>query len=134
MSAVGVVSVAFGLIIAISRGLLVVLPAATLRWFAKCIETEARTRLFGVCVLPIPGAMIWAGASEESGLAGVLLIFGVFMLMVIVWPVVFPRSYMEFCGAFVAHDPSSNLMGWRMIGLVGVAFGMAFIHFGRLAL
>ncbi len=134
MSAVGIVSIVLGLLIAISRGFLVVFPGATLRWFEDRIQTESRTRLFGICMLPLPGIMIWAGASEDSGLAGFMLILGLFILAVSPWLVLFPRSYMDFCGAFVPPDPSSNLMGWRMIGLLGVGVGAVFIYFGWLAL
>ena len=134
MSAVGIMSIVLGLLIAISRGFLVAFPTATLRWFVNRIQTESRTRLFGICWLPLPGLMIWAGASEDNGLAGVLLIFGLFMPFPIGWLVLFPRSYMEFCGAFVPPDPSSDLMGWRMLGLLGVVVGAVFIYFGWLAL
>lgn len=134
MSVVGIVSLAFGLLIVVSRGLLVLFPAATLRWVEDRIDTESRTRSFGLYTLPVPGLMIWAGASEDSGLAGVLLIFGLFILAGIPWLVFFPRSYMEFCGAFVPPNASSNLMGWRMLGLLGVVFGTVFIYFGWLAL
>ena len=134
MSAVGIVTIALGLLIAVSRGSLVVFPAATLRWFEERIKTETRTRLIGIYALPVPGLMIWAGASEDSGLAGVLLILGLFMLVASAWLVLLPRSYMEFCGAFLPPEPGSNLRRWRMIGLLGVAFGAVFIYFGWLAL
>lgn len=135
VSSVGIVSIVLGLSIAISRAFLVVAPAATLRWFAERISTEARTRAFGASMLILPAAMIWAGASEDSGLAGVLLIFGLFILFAIVgWLWAFPRSYMEFCGAFLPHDENSSMVGWRVLGLLGVAIGLVFIYYGWLAL
>jgi len=135
MSAVGVVSIVLGLLIAISRTFLVLFPAATLRWTVeRLIPTESRTRIYGICVVPLPAAMIWAGASEDSGLAGILLIFGLFMFAVIPWLVIFPRSFMEFCGIFLPSHTDSKLIGWRAIGTLGIGIGAALIYYGWLAL
>lgn len=134
MSAVGIVSIILGLLIVISRGLLVVSPRTTLQSFGKIIQTESRTRLVGLATLLLPVLMIWAGGSADTGLAGVLLIFGLFMLAAISWLVFFPGSYIHFCRGFVPPDPDSNLMGWRLMGLLGVFIGGVFIYFGWLAL
>ena len=135
MSAVGVVSILLGLLIAVSRTFLVLFPAATLRWTENLIlQTEKRTRTYGICVLPVPGLMIWAGASEESGLAAALLIFGLFMLAAIPWLVFFPRSFMEFCGMFLPPDVNSRLIGWRVIGMLGLMLSAVLIYLGWRAL
>ncbi len=134
MRAVGLVSIAFGLFIVISRGWLFLAPAVSLRWFGERISTETRTRIFGIYMLPLPALMIWAGASEDSGLAGVLLILGLFILVGIPWLAFFPRSYMDFCGLFLPPRESSNLVGWRTLGLLAVFLGLVFVYFGWRAL
>jgi hypothetical protein len=134
VSPVGIVSIALGLLIVISRGFLLLSPAATLQWFEKIIQTESRTRLVGLSTLPIPVLMIWAGGAAETGLAGVLLIFGLFMLASVSWLVFFPGSFKRFCETFLPPDPGSSLMGWRSIGLLGVFIGGVLIYFGWLAL
>ena len=135
MSAVAIVSIALGLLIMVSRGLLVVAPAATLRWFGGIIRSEARTRIFGACVSVIAAPMIWAGTSETSGLATVLLVFGVFVVVVSLPALVFfPRAYMSFAEGFLPADSNNGLFGWRMLGLVGLVIGAALFMAGVHAL
>ena len=42
MSAVAIVSIAIGLLVIVSRGILVIAPAATLRWFGGVVQSEQR--------------------------------------------------------------------------------------------
>jgi hypothetical protein len=131
MSSVGIVCIIFGFLIVISRGLIVVAPATTLRWVKNMISTEIRVRTLGLYALVLPALMIWAGASEDTILANVLLIFGLFYLLIAIpWLVFFPRSYMEFTNSLLP----SNLMGWRVLGLLGVVVGLVLVHFGLDAL
>ena len=131
MSSVGIVCIVLGSLIVISRGLVVVSPAATLRWFKDMIRTETRVRTLGVFALTLPALMIWAGASEDTVLAQVLLIFGLFLLLfAIPWLVFFPRSYMELTSSLLP----SNLMGWRLLGLLGAIVGLVLVYFGWRAL
>jgi hypothetical protein len=131
MSSVGIVCIIFGFLIVISRGLIVVAPATTLRWVKDMISTETRVRTLGLYALVLPALMIWAGASEDTVLANVLLIFGLFYLLVAIpWLVFFPRSYMEFTNSLLP----SNLMGWRVLGLLGAIVGLVLVHFGLGAL
>ncbi len=131
MSSVGIVCIVFGFFIVISRSLVVVAPATTLRWVKDMISTETRVRTLGLYALVLPALMIWAGASEDTVLAYVLLVFGLlFLLLPIPWLVFFPRSYMEFTNSLLP----SNLMGWRVLGLVGVIIGVAIFMIGMRAL
>ena len=131
MSSVGIVCIIFGLLIVISRGLIVVAPATTLRWVKDMISTETRVRTLGLYALVLPALMIWAGASEDTVLANVLLIFGLFYLLIAIpWLVFFPRSYMEFTNSLLP----SNLMWWRVLGLLGAIVGLVLVYFGLGAL
>ncbi len=131
MSSVGIVYIVFGSFIVISRGLIVVAPATTLRWVKDMIRTETRVRTLGLYAVVLSALMIWAGASEDTVLANVLLIFGLFyLLFAIPWLVFFPRSYMEFANSLLP----SNLMVWRVLGLLGAIVGLVLVHFGLGAL
>lgn len=88
---------------------------------------ETRVRVLGLCTLAIPALLIWAGASEDTGLAHVLLIFGVFFLLVIIpWLVFFPRSFIEITSSLLPSD----LMVWRLLGLLGVIVGLVLVYIG----
>ena len=127
MSSVGIICLVLGSLIVITRGFIVVAPATTLRWFKEMISTEVRVRTLGLFALAMPALLIWAGVSEDTVLAQVLLIFGLFFLLVIIpWLLFFPRSYMELVGALIPSD----LMAWRLLGLMGVVVGLVLIYFG----
>ena len=66
MSALGIVSIAVGVLGVCYGGFLFVAPAALMRWFKGTATTNGRTRTFGAFMLPLGVAMIWAGASEEG--------------------------------------------------------------------
>lgn len=135
MSKVGVVSIALGILLVCSRGAVLVAPAATLRRFEGLIETDGGTRALGAVALILGVAMVWAGASEGSGLATILWVFG--------WPIVgistlalvlFPAAYRSLAQAVLPSDPDADLTGWRILGLIGVMLGGLLIYFGALAL
>ena len=131
MNSAALVLVILGSLIAVSRGLIVVAPATTMRWFTALIETEARVRTLGLCVLPLPALMIWAGSTEDTALALVLLIFGLFFLFVTI-PLLlfFPRTFIDLARAFLP----ASLMTWRLLGLMGALFGLVLIYIGWSAL
>ncbi len=131
MSSAGIVATFLGVLVICSRGPLLLVPASALRWFGEAIKTEGRTRIFGAIVALIAVPMIWSGISEDTSLAGVLLIFGVFVLVFAVPALVlFPRVYMSLGNSVVPDDLSGNLLGWRILGLVGVIIGVAIVMVG----
>jgi hypothetical protein len=135
MSEVGVVSIVLGVVVVCSRGALLVAPAATLHWFEGMIATNGRTRAFGAFVLILGAAMVWAGASEHTGLATVLsavgwVVFGIGTLALMLFPAIY-RSIAE---AFLPSAADADLIGWRLVGLLGVGIGGLLIYFGALAL
>ncbi len=66
MSALGIVSVAVGVLGVCYGGFVFAAPAALLRWSNRTTRTNGRIRTFGAFMLPLGVAMIWAGASEEG--------------------------------------------------------------------
>ncbi len=131
MSTAGMAAMFLGVLIICSRVPLVLIPASALRWFGEAIKTEGRTRVSGAIVVLIAVPMIWSGMSENTGLAGVLFIFGVFVLVFAISALVlFPRVYMSLANSFVPDDLNGNLFGWRILGLVGVIIGVAIFMVG----
>ena len=135
MSPVGIVSIAVGVFAVCTRAPLVVAPAATLRWWKTAFSTNGRVRLFGIGLLPLAATMIWAGSSEDSGLAGFLLLVGlgtVAMCALLLVP--FPGAFRALADEIMPSDPSGSLIGWRLVGLAVVLASAVLIYLGVLAL
>ena len=134
MSAVGIVAIALGVLVVCGRGTLLVAPAATLRWFKETIASNGRLRTLGAFLMALGAAMVWASASEDSGLGTFLTIFG-WGILVISAPllVLFPGVYRAIANPFMPSDTSGYLL-WRFAGLAGAAIGVLMIYFGVLAL
>ena len=135
MNAVGIVTIAFGVSILCGRGLMLVAPVLTLRWFKETVVNNGRIRTFGSFLVTLGAAMAWAGASEDSGLATFLTVFGWgllgFSALVLV---LFPGIYRAMANAFLPSDTSGSLFWWRFRGLAGTLVGVLIIYFGVLAL
>ena len=135
MSEVGVVSIVLGVVVVCSRGALVVAPAATLRWFEGVITTDGRIRVMGAVMMALGAAMVWAGASEHSGLATFLSVVGwAFVGISTLALELFPAAYRAIAEAVLPSDTGAELTGWRLLGLLGVIIGGLLIYFGALAL
>ncbi len=135
MSAVGIVTILLGVLVAGGRGLLLVAPAPTLRWFQETIASNARLRTFGAFMVILGAAMAWAGTSEDSGLATFLTIFGWAIVGVsALLLVLFPGVYRAIANPFLPSDSGGGLFLWRFAGLMGMAVGVLIIYFGVLAL
>ena len=135
MSAVGLVNIVLGVFVVCARSILLIAPAATLRWFNGALMTNGRIRTLGAAFLPLGVAMIWAGSSAESELANILHLLGLGISVgETLGLVMFPAAYRGLASVFVPPEPSGNLIGWRMIGLGGVVVGALFVYFGVLAL
>ena len=68
MSAVGIVTIALGVLVVFSRGALLVTPEATLRWFKETIASNSRLRTLGGFMVTLGAAMIWAGRPTAANL------------------------------------------------------------------
>lgn len=135
MSEVGVMSIVVGVVVVCSRAALLVAPAATLRWFEGVIATNGRIRVLGAVVLTLGVAMVWAGASEQSGLATVLSVVGWAIVGISTLALVlFPAAYRAIAEAVLPPAAEADLIGWRFLGLLGVSIGGLLIYFGALAL
>jgi hypothetical protein len=133
MDLVHIASTIIGLLIVISRGMLVIVPATMLYGFRHLIRTNTRTRVFGLCLLPLGALLIWAGGTGHSTLAEILVIVGCIFAGATVILMIVPQAYLLLYDALVPADASGDLFGWRILGVVGVAIGCAFIYFGVFA-
>ena len=135
MSALGIVTITLGVLVVCGRGTLLVAPALTLRWFKETVASDHRLRTLGASFVPLGAAMVWAGASEYSGLATFLTVFGWGILgnstLVLV---LFPGIYRAIATPFLPSDTSGSLFLWRFRGLAGTIAGVLIIYFGTLAL
>ena len=143
MSALGIVSIAVGVLGVSYAGFLFVAPTALMRWFSRTVRTNGRTRTFGAFMLPLGVAMIWAGASEEgsfdlngqSTLAFILSLIGWAWVVVMTTALVlFPGFFRALIHTFVPSELSGSLIGWRLLGMVRIAISAPFVYFGALAL
>ncbi len=137
VSEVGVVSIVVGVVVVCSRGALLVAPAATLHWFEGVIATNGRTRALGAFALTLGATMVWAGASEHSGLATVLSLVGWVVVGISALALLlFPGIYRAIAEAILpsAADADADLIGWRILGLLGVSIGGLLIYYGAVAL
>ena len=134
MNAVGIVTIALGVLVVCYRGTLLVAPAPTLRWFKEPVASNGRLRPFGSFLVTLGAAMAWAGASEDSGLATFLTVSGwVVLVSSALVLVLFPGVYRAIANPFMPSD-TSNFFLWRCAGLAGLPVGVFIIYFGVLAL
>ena len=106
-----------------------------LRGYKAIVKTSTRTRILGTCLVLLAAPTIWAGNSEESILATVLLFLGwAIVLASVPALVLFPRVYMSIAGGMLPDDATGTLFGWRLLGLVGMIIGVALFRAGMLAL
>ena len=134
MSAVGIVTIALGVLGVCEGGGPLVAPEAYFGWLKETIASNARIRMLGAFVMALGGAMVWAGTSEDSGLATFLTVSGwVVLVSSALVLVLFPSVYRAIANPFMPSD-TSNFFLWRCAGLASVPFGVFIIYFGVLAL
>ena len=135
MSAVGIVTIALGVLGVCEGGGPLVAPEAYFGWLKETIASNARIRMLGAFVMALGGAMVWASTSEDSVLGTFLTIFG-WVCLVISGPllVLLPGVYRAIANPFMPSDTSGSLFLWRVRGLAGILAGVLIIYFGVLAL
>ncbi len=134
MSAVGIVTIALGVLVVCGRGALLVAPEEALGWFKETIASNGRLRTLGAFLMALGAVMVWASASEDSGLGTFLTIFGWGILGIsALLLVLFPGVYRAIANPFMPSDTSGFFL-WRFAGLGGTLVGVLIIYFGVLAL
>ncbi len=136
MEPVGIVSIVLGLFIVCSRGFMVMAPAASVRWLKRfIISSDGRIRTTGAFLVSLGAVTVWGGSAEDSDLAPILFVVGWYIVALsALLLVLFPGAYRALVLAFLPSDPGARLVGWQLMGLIGVIFGGFFIFAGARAL
>lgn len=135
MNVVGIVSILLGALIIISRAQTLVAPASALRWFRNLVSTNRGLRMLGTPILLLGLTMIWAGSTQESGLAEILYVVGfMFVGTSSLLLLLFPGAYRSMVESLIPEDTNGVLNFVRFKGLSGIIIGVLFIYYGAHAL
>ena len=131
MDSLSIICIAVGIFAIVSRGPLIFAPSATLRFYDRWMfSTNARFRVFGVVFATLAMALLFSDFGEGV-LAGLLNTFGWFMatvaLLCLVLPNVFRRFFQTIFG-YIEKSLDERII--RIVGFVGVVFGLALIYVG----
>jgi hypothetical protein len=131
MDPVGIVGVAFGLLIILTRGPLAILPAQTFRLLTRITSSTFGTRMMGLTftILIIP--TVYFTSQGNSDFASFLYVLCVAALLGwVVALLMFPSIYMLLIEGFLPSESDSDLFGWRLLGLVSVGISVVLVYFG----
>ena len=48
--------------------------------------------------------------------------------------ILFPRAYFHLAEMFIKFEDGESLPGWRLLGILGMGVGAAWVYYGALAL
>ena len=135
MNTVGIVSIVLGALTLFSRGYSLVAPEKFLAWYRNTVGTNRGLRTLGAPILVLGLTMIWAGSSDDTGLATVLYYFGIMLVaMSTLLLLIFPNAYRAMVESMIPEDTSGVVNFVRFKGLAGVIIGILFIYYGALSL
>ena len=134
MNAVGIVSIALGVLTVCSRGYSLVAPASALRSFRTMVRTNRGLRILGAFILLIALTMLWAGSSQASGLADVLSFLAFAFVGLSILLLLFPSAYRNIVDLTMPEDTKGVFIFVRFKSLYGIIIGVLFIYFGVHAL
>ena len=134
MNAVAIVSIALGVLTVCSRGYSLVAPASALRSFRTMVGTNRGLRILGAFLLLIGLTMIWAGFSQDSGLADVLSFLAFAFVGLSILLLLFPSAYRNIVDLTMPEDTEGVFIFVRFKSLYGIIIGVLFIYFGVHAL
>ena len=131
MDSLSIMCIVLGTLTIVSRGPLIFAPSATLRSYDRLIiSTNARFRAFGVVIATLAMALLFSDFGEGV-LAGLLHIFGWFMATVALLFLVLPnvlRRFVQTIFGYIEKSVDERVM--RVVGFLGVVFGLALIYVG----
>jgi hypothetical protein len=129
MSHLALVSIAFGALIIIIRGPLLVAPASTLEVYRSLIRNNARVRVLAICGVWIGLAMIAAASSSDGTGAWVIWIWGWLVVsMSGLFALPFASAYRRFAEVLLDLMENSDLP--RPVGAIATALDALLIYLG----
>jgi len=127
MTGLATLTILLGILAILSRGPLVFAPEATLGVYRKLLETNARVRIMGACLLALGVAMIVLAQGSELTAARIIAFLGWYMACVaVLFLLLFPAAYRRF--ALSMLEATSQAL--RPLGAMGVGFGVLLIWLG----
>ena len=117
-----------GVIIIVSRGPLVIWPAATRNVYHRLLKTNQRVRVFGLVLLPLATAMILANRGDPRDAAILLTGLGyLFICIVLVFLLIIPGIYRLIADTVLEAMDSVMLRG---VGVMAVIVGILLVYTG----
>ena len=131
MDSLSIICIAVGILVIVRRGPLIFAPSATLRFYDRWIlSTNARFRAFGVVIATLAMALLFSDFGKGV-LAGLLHTFGWFMATVALLFLLLPnvlRRFIQTIFGYIEKSVDDGIV--RIVGFVGVVFGLALIYVG----
>jgi len=129
MSNLALVSIIFGAIIILTRGPIIFVPEASMKFFLKLIfSSNTRIRIFGIFAVALGMIMINVAQGYDQTAALIIKYFG--------WFIVVVAGSISLIFTSIFKDICLNIMGnmdeliLRIIGIFGVGLGAIFIYLG----
>ena len=131
MDSLSIICIVVGALVILKRGPLIFAPNATLRFYDKLfLSTNARVRGFGVVIATLAMALLFSDFGEGV-LAGLLHTFGWLMTTVALLFLVLPnvlRRILQTIFDYIEKSVDDGIL--RIVGFLGVVFGLALIYVG----
>ena len=131
MDSLSIICIVVGALAILKRGPLIFAPKATLRFYDRSfLSTNARVRAVGVAVATLAMALLFSDFGEGV-LAGVLHTFGWLMTTVALLFLVLPnvlRRIVQTIFDYIEKSVDDGIL--RIVGFLGVVFGLALIYVG----
>jgi len=129
MSNLALVSIIFGAIIILTRGPIIFVPEASMKFFLKLIfSSNTRIRIFGIFAVALGMIMINVAQGYDQTAALIIKYFGWFIVVVAgSISLIFTSIFKNICLNIMGNMDELIL---RIIGIFGVGLGAIFIYLG----
>lgn len=128
MSPVAIIIVGLGVVLAMTRGPLIVAPLKVRDYYLHLLETVTRMRLIGLAIAALGIVCIMAGRAEPGTPADLVFAFGVFILALMTFFFIpFAASARRLATSIWGGFSETTL---RVLGLLSTTAGIALIYYG----
>jgi uncharacterized protein YjeT (DUF2065 family) len=128
-SELAMVTTAIGVLIVLIRAPLIFAPQTTLEIYRKLLETHARIRVMGACVVALGVALAVSSQGVDQTAAQVIFAFScIIALGALVGPVVYPSAYKRMADTLLAAVEDSTTL--RAFGVLGAGIGALLVYLG----
>lgn len=128
MSELAIVTTAVGVLIVLARGPLIFAPRATLGIYRKLLETHARIRVIGACVVALGVALAVSAQGVDRTAAEVIFAISGIIALGALLLLVYPSAYKRLADTVLAAVEDSTTL--RAFGVLGAGIGALLIYLG----